>query len=68
MGSARPRKRYSHALKSTGVIDLTVMKVSSGAYFMTSMPAYRRAKKVMTSGVKIPAILQVKGSTSTMPV
>ena len=44
LGSARPRKRYSHALKSTEVIDLTVMKVSSGAYFMTSMPAYRSAK------------------------
>mmetsp|Transcript_13248 Transcript_13248/g.56001 ORF Transcript_13248/g.56001 Transcript_13248/m.56001 type:complete len:213 (+) Transcript_13248:266-904(+) len=51
LGSARPRKRYSHAPKSTGVIDLTVIKVSSGAYFMTSMPAYRSAKKVMTSGV-----------------
>mmetsp|Transcript_7195 Transcript_7195/g.17878 ORF Transcript_7195/g.17878 Transcript_7195/m.17878 type:complete len:205 (-) Transcript_7195:466-1080(-) len=38
-GSDRPKKRYSHTQNSTGVMDLTVMNVSRGAYFITSMPA-----------------------------
>lgn len=35
LGNARPRKRYSQTQKSTGVMDFTVMNVSSGAYFIT---------------------------------
>jgi hypothetical protein len=44
------------------------MNVSKGAYFITSMPAYKSAKKVRTSGEKMPAICHVRGSISTLPV
>ena len=47
---------------------MTVMNVSSGAYFITSMPAYRSAKNVSTRGEKMPAIGQVRGSTSMLDV